>query len=163
MTLKSLGLNAPVTDFVKDQVVADTTVQGSVDQISVSSLRSGTDGAFEVATFAGDNTATYSDVVTAATTVTRQFFQTTMTAAVAAGSAITDSDVTAAALPTKPTTGFSFDIDAEIYLNGILLMNGAGNEVSSGATNTINVLSAGPGPTFRISDVLTVIYYTQST
>ena len=160
LTLKSLGLNAPVTDFVKDQVVSDTTVQGSVDQVSVSSFRSGTDGAFEVATFAGDNTATYSDLVTASTTVTRQHYQTTMAATVTGGGTITDSDVTGT-LPSKPAANFTFDTDAEIFLNGIILFNGSGNEVTSGTGNDINVETG--GPTFRTGDVITIIYYTNST
>jgi hypothetical protein len=162
LTLKSLGLNAPVTDFVKDQVVTDTTVQGSVDQISVASLRSGTDGAFEVATFAGDNTATYSDLVTAATTVTRNFFQDTITGtSVSPGGTLTGSNFTGGVIAVKPSAGFSFDTDAEIYLNGVLLMNGSSNEVSSAAGNTISIGTA--GPTFRVGDVVTIVYHTNST
>ena len=158
LELKSLGGAAPVTDFVKDQVVTDTTIAGTVTKISVCSLRCGTDGAFEVGNFT-DNTATYSDLVTSAVAVTRKHFQTTMTAVVSAGGTITSSDITDT-MPTKPSSGFIFDTDAEIYLNGLLLFNGTTNEVSTGSGDDIDVESG--GPTFRIGDVITIIYHTNS-
>ena len=110
----------------------------------------------------GDDGSNWDQLATTATSVSRKFFQTTMTSSVAAGSSITSSDISGT-LPTKPAAGFSFDIDAEIYLNGILLMNGSGNEVTSGTGDEIALESGGPAPTFRIGDVITVIYHTNST
>ena len=158
LTLKSLGTNAPVTDFVKDQVVTDSSTTGTVTKISVCSLRCGTDGAFEVGNFT-DNTATYSDLVTSAVAVTRQHFQTQMTSVVSASGTITSAEISGT-MPAQPSSGFVFDTDAEIYLNGLLLFNGTGNEVSDGTGDNINV-GVG-GPTFRVEDVITIIYHTNS-
>lgn len=109
---------------------------------------------------AGSGT-TWSQVVTASTSTTRNFFQATVAVQVDPGDTITAADLTGGVIAVKPSAGFNFDRDAEIYLNGILLMNGAANEVSSGTGNGIAVSAS--APTFMIGDVLTIIYYTNST
>lgn len=95
------------------------------------------------------------------TAATRNFFQDTFVNAVAPGNTINAADLTGGVLPVKPSTGFSFDLDAAVYLNGIFLVNGAGNEVASGAGNTINLEIGAPGA--LPGDVLTVVYHTNST
>jgi len=109
----------------------------------------------------GDGTSTgWEALQTVSGAVTRQHFQDTMSSTISGGSSITDSDVTGGSLPTKPSANFSFDTDAEIYLNGILLFNGSGNEVTSGTGTNIDVEAA--GPTFTSGDVISIIYYTNS-
>jgi hypothetical protein len=109
----------------------------------------------------GGSGTTWSQVQTASTTVTRNFFQDTFSTGVTAPGTITTGVLTGGVLPVKPSTGFSFNTDAMVFLNGILLMNGTGNEITSGTGNEINILTAGPSAV--TGDVLTVVYHTNST
>jgi len=107
---------------------------------------------------ASDDGSTWEQLESSGASVTRQSFQTTMTATVSPTGTITSSEISGT-LPTKPATNFTFNTDAEIYLNGILLYNGT--DVSNGSGNDLNVPAA--GSTFRSGDVITIIYYQNST
>ena len=109
----------------------------------------------------GGSGTTWSRVQTASSTVSRNFFQDTLATTVSPGSTITAASLTGGVIAVKPSSGFSFNIDAQIFLNGIHLMNGSGNEVTSGAGNGVTIESG--GPTFRTGDVITIIYHTNST
>ena len=62
--------------------------------------------------------------------------------------------MTGGTLPTKPGS-LAFDTEAEIYINGILQFNGAGNDVQDAAGTSINLVNAA----VFAGDVLTIIYY----
>jgi len=86
---------------------------------------------------------------------TRAFFQDTLANDVTAGNPIAPADMTGAALPAKPLSGFTFNTDAEVYINGVLQFNGAGNDVSNGTGTNINL----EGASVFAGDVLTIVYY----
>jgi hypothetical protein len=109
----------------------------------------------------GGSGTTWAQVQTATTTVTRAFFQDTFSTGVAAPGTITGAVLTGGVILVKPSAAFTFNTDAMVFLNGILLMNGATNEVSSGAGNAISLNAAGPSAV--TGDVLTIIYATNST
>lgn len=155
ITVRGVGTAATVEAFTDQQFVTDTTVTGNVNKVSVSILRVGSDGVWEVGT--GDQSGiTYGDV-SSATVPKRSFFQDTLTNTVTPGNPITAADMTGASLPTKPSGGFTFDTDARIYLNGVLLWNGSGNDVSNGTGTNINIEAGGPRA--FSGDVLTIEYW----
>jgi hypothetical protein len=109
-----------------------------------------------------DGSTSWASAITSATTVTRNFFQDTMVTTVSPSGTLTAASFTSGTIATRPSANFTFDTDAEIYLNGVLLLNGTGNDVSQGiAANSIDI-GAG-GPTFTTGDVVTIVYYTNST
>jgi hypothetical protein len=120
-----------------------------------------TTGRLYVNESSGGSGTTWSQVQTSTSTVSRNFFQDTMASTVSPGSTITAASLTGGVIAVKPSSGFSFNIDAQIFLNGIHLMNGSGNEVTSGTGNGITVETG--GPTFRTGDIITIIYHTNST
>jgi hypothetical protein len=109
----------------------------------------------------GDDGSTWEPITTSGTAVTKNFFQDTITGAgVGPSGNLSASDFTGGVIAVKPTTDFDFNFDAQIYLNGLLLMN-AGGDVSSGVGNTIDVSAA--GPTFSAGDVVTISYTQNAT
>lgn len=154
-------VTTPTTQFVKRNFVADTTVQGTVTKVSVCSLRCGTDGAFEVADFT-DSTATYADLVTSATTVTRNTFEDTITgSAIAPGGTVSASSFTGGVIAVKPSSGWSFNTGSSIYLNGLLLANGTSKDVADGTGNNIDIPLT--GPRINVGDSMRVDYWQNST
>ncbi len=143
--------------------VGDNSPNGAVTGLAGSLfLRdTGTGGEVYVNTSTGSGTTWSLLTAGSGSTLTRNFFQDTIAVQVNPSGSITDADVTSGALPTKPAASFTFNIDAEVYLNGILLMNGAANEVSSGTGDNIDV--GATGPTFQVGDIITIVYYTNST
>ena len=110
----------------------------------------------------GDATNTgWEKVATTSSQVSRNFFQDTIDTEVAPSTSLQPADFTGNVIATKPSADFSFDTDAQVFLNGVHLMNGSGNEVTSGAGNDIDVEAS--GPTFRVGDVVTIVYHTNST
>jgi len=132
---------------------ADPEAAISAPRGSVAFFDDSTDGRLFLKVSGTGNTG-WAEVQTAASSAGREFFQTTLTSNVASGNPITDSDIVGT-LPTKPGGSFTFNTDAEIYINGILQFNGTGNDVENGAGNTIDL----EGASVFIGDVLTVIYY----
>jgi hypothetical protein len=143
--------------------VGDSNPNGAVTGLAGSLfLRdTGTGGEVYVNTSTGAGTTWSQLTAGSGSELTRNFFQDTIVTQVAPGNPLTDADVTSGALPTKPAANFTFNVDAEVYLNGILLMNGVANEVSSGTGDNIDV--GATGPTFQVGDVITIVYYTNST
>lgn len=116
----------------------------------------------------GDNGSDWQPVVTTDTAVTRIFFQDTMANTVSPGSTITTSDVTGASLPSRPSAaaGFSWELDAQVFLNGVLLMNTTStttNEVDEATGNATDIVVESSGPAFSSGDVITIVYFTNST
>jgi hypothetical protein len=61
LTIKGIGTVATVEDFTDNQLITDTTVQGTITKVNVSVLRAGTDGVWE--TGAGNQTGiSFSDL-----------------------------------------------------------------------------------------------------
>lgn len=159
MQLTSAGANGDSAQLF----VGDNNPNGAVTGLAGSLfLRdTGTGGEVYVNTSSGSGTTWSQLTAGSGSNLTRNFFQDTIAVQVNPGTSITDASVTSGALPSKPAASFTFNIDAEVYLNGILLMNGASNEVSSGTGDDIDV--GGTGPTFQVGDVVTIVYYTNST
>jgi len=165
----ALGINEPVFRLDRADGTSGVTIDmfnGSVDpENNVTGdegdvyFRDGAENAIYIKETGDANNTGWERVTTASSAVTRQFYQTTMASTVTGPGAIQNADLNGG-LPTKPTSNFNFDTDAEIYLNGILLWNGSSGEVEDGTGDEINLV--GSAPTFTANDVVTIIYYTNS-
>jgi hypothetical protein len=107
---------------------------------------------------ASDDGSTWEQLESSGAALTRQHFQTTMSADVLPMDTIQSVDIVGT-LPTKPASNFTFNTDAEIYLNGILLYNGV--DIADGASDDLDIPMN--GSTFRDGDVITIIYHQNST
>jgi len=83
LTIRGIGTSAATFSFFQNQFVADTTVAGTITQVNVSILQSGTDGLWEVGEGDNSGSITFVDLTTAAGS--------TLDAAYQAGNTITTS------------------------------------------------------------------------
>ncbi len=72
LTIRGVGLTATLQDFTQNQFVTDTTVAGAITNVTVSVIRSGTDGVWETGAGA-TNALTFTDLATGATTLQQAY------------------------------------------------------------------------------------------
>lgn len=156
--------------YVRD---ATASPSGSVTALSGSLMvqKDSTPGVpelyFNTTSGAGVTTGnTWEQVVTAdATAGARQFAQVTVAVASIVGSGTEGAGTnltqgnTTGTMPTR-ASGHDFDTQSEIYFNGVLMMNGTGNDVkvaTLGATTVdIHLLA---GANLVQNDIVTIVYY----
>jgi len=158
LTIRGVGTTATVEDFTNNQFTTDTTVAGTIRQVSVSVMRSGVDGLWETAQ--GSVTGlTFADLATAAgstlqsaysasgapATITTDATNDEFTVAGTAGLYVTGTGADNATAPVGfgfvvDTTGaYRLDSDAASNMN----VTGANLDVTTTTSGAINVSSAG--------------------
>jgi hypothetical protein len=137
--------------------VANSTTEGSALYLNTSTGTGTTTG------------STWGQVVTADPTAgARQFAQVILNRAITGsgtestgptGTNLRQADCSSGTMPTR-ASGHDFDTQSEIYFNGVLMMNGTGNDVkvaTLGATTVdIHLLA---GANLANNDIVTIVYY----
>jgi hypothetical protein len=114
-------------------------------------------------TSTGTSGTTWSEIPTVAPTAgSRQFAQVVVNTTITGGNGDATSDINSTKLSsgTLPTRdgSLTFDTQAEIYFNGVLMMNGSGNDVfASPAASTDIRLDT--GVSLVSGDIVTIVYY----
>jgi len=159
LTLTGSGASGNSDLYAGSTLPAHTAAAGSLYFRNVGSGLTGGSVYVQVDASTAGEGSDWEQLASSGAALTRQHFQTTMFADVSAGSPINTAAINGT-MPSKPASGFTFNDDTDMYLNGIILFNGT--EVEDGTGDDIDV-TAITGPTFRVDDVITIIYYTNST
>jgi len=148
LTIRGVGVTACLQDFTQNQFVTDTTVAGALTQVTVSVIRSGTDGLWEVAAGA-TNVLTFTDLAVGTTTLQQAYDASTAPATITTNA--TDQEVlitgtaglrvTGTGANNSASPGFGFEVDTT---GAFRLLGDAASTISTDTANlTFSTTTAG--------------------